>query len=380
MTHLPAIRLTVRPAALRPLLFLLSPLRLLAGPADDAYRQAHACLTSNRFAEAAALFQTATAATNATSAAAAWLGRGEALFSAKQWGDAVRAYNALLAAYPESPLAPNALCARGFAELRAGRLADAHATFQSFAARHPGHALAATAAAAAETLSRTLAARDKQRAEAALARETAAINDGMQSGKWAEAAAAAERFLAAHPEASNVAEVRFIAASAAFRANDFPRAQKAYRLFLEQHPRHAQAPRAWLELGKALQALSLYGEAATAFAHANDRAQAAPLQAECLLKAGSTAEALRLYETLAQTAADKEERARAALALGDCYAAQEKWEEAERLFLSVETLHASEALRPVALGRLAGLYERAGQTNRAARARAELRRRYPAFN
>lgn len=67
------------------------------------------------------------------------------------------------------------------------------------------------------------------------------------------------------------------------------------------------------------------------------------------------------------------------LAMGDCCAALQNWEEAERLFLSVEALLASEALRPVALDRLAGLYASTGQTNQAARARAELLRRFPAY-
>lgn len=366
--------------AFKALLLLLTPLSLTADPATEAYRQAHACLISNRFAEAAARFEAAAATTNAAAAAAAWLGRGEAFFGAEQWADAIAAYDKLLATYPESPLVPNALCARGFAETKADRLSQALATFQSFLARHPTHALAPTAAASTGTLSRALAAIQRQKAEEALARETAELNAYVRAGRHREAAEAAERFLLAHPGAANLDEVRLLAAECAFRAEDFARAQTAYRRFLSLHAGHAQAARAWFELGKTLQALARFAEAADAFAHVKDNGQARALQAESLFKAGRHEESLRLYEALSRASTNKQEQARMTLAMGDCCAAQQKWAEAERLFLSVETLHVSDALRPVALKRLVDLYARAGQTNLAERTRAELRRRFPAFN
>lgn len=364
----------------RALALFLFPLAVAAEPAADAYRQAHACLTSNRFAEAAEHFRAAAASTNASAAAAAWLGCGEACFGAKRFDAAVAAYNRLLSDYPASPLAPNALCGRGFAEAKADRLPEALATFKDFAARFPGHALAATAGVSADAISRTLADRERQRAAAALARDTAAINAPLSEGKLAEAGAAAERFLLAHPDASNLADVRLLAADCALRAKDFSRAQDAYRRFLTLHPGHGQAPRAWLELGNALRALGRYAEAADAFGRAANLPQAASQQAECLSLAGRHAEALRLYEALARASTNDQERARMTLAMGDCCAALQNWEEAERLFLSVEALLASEALRPVALDRLAGLYASTGQTNQAARARAELLRRFPAYH
>lgn len=372
-------RISDRPMAFKALSLLLLPFSLTADPATDAYRQAHACLASNRFAEAAERFEAAAATTNAAAAAAAWLGRGEALFGAKRFDGAIAAYDRLLSAFPDSPLAPNALCGRGFAEAQAGRLPEALATFKALADRFPGHALAATAGASAGAISRTLAARERQRAAAALARDTASINAPLSEGKFAEAGAAAERFLLAHPDAANLADVRLLAADCALRAKNFPNAQDAYRRFLTLHPGHAQAPRAWLELGKALRALGRHAEAADAFGRAADLPQAAQQQAECLSRAGRHEEAFRLYEALARASTNSQERARMTLAMGDCCAALQKWEEAERLFLSVETLHASEALRPVALDRLAGVYARAGQTNQADRARSELLRRFPAY-
>jgi TolA-binding protein len=376
----PVSLIRLRPDFFGLLFILLAPVRLTADPTDDAYRLARACLTSNRFTEAATHFEAAASSTNATIAAAAWLGRGEALYSVKQWDAAISAYNTVLTAYPESPLAPNALCARGFAETQLARLPQAQATFTSFLERFPSHALAATATASGRAIAQTLEAQAKQKAEAALARETAYINTCMLNKRFLDAAHAAERFLLAHPDTAHRAELSLIAANCAFRAGDLARAQNAYRTFLSQHPQHAQATCAWFELGKILDARSLYDEAASAFEKAKDNAESAARQADSLFKAGRTTDALRLYETISHASTDKLEVARTTLAMGDCYAAQEKWAEAERFFLSVETLHASETLRPIALDRLTALYERMGQTNLATRTRAERHRRFPDRN
>jgi tetratricopeptide (TPR) repeat protein len=359
------------------LLTALLPLAALAAdPAADAYRRAHACLTSNRFAEAAMLFETAAHSTNAPAAAAAWLGRGEALYGAKQWPAAIAAYDALLARYPTNALAPSALCGRGFAETQAGLLPQALATFSTLAETYRGHALAATAAASTGSLARTLAAQARHRQTEALARDLDSINTLTRNGSHAESSAAAERFLREHPDHPQAAHLRLLAADGAFRAGDWPRAEATLRAFLTHHSQHAQAPRAQLQLGRALCALGRFAEAADAFAQAADR-EAPLLCAESLLKAGRTADALARYESLARAAAEPSARARAALAAGDCHAALKHWDEAERAFLSVEILQSADELRPIALAHLADLYDKRGQTNQAARARDDLRRRYP---
>jgi TolA-binding protein len=375
MLQHPTLRHPARAAALLSLAALLS---FADDPAADAYRRAHACLASNRFSEAAARFQTATASSNAAAAAAAWLGRGEAFYGAGQWPAAAAAYDALLARYPASALAPNALCGRGFAETRAGLLPQALATFTALAETYPGHALAPTAAASTGALARTLAAHMRQRQTETLSREIAAINDLIRDGRHAEASVTAERFLRAHPDSPQDAELRLIAADGAFRAHDWPRAETLLSGFLSRHPQHVQAPRARLELGQALEALSRFDEAAEVFSRST--APDAPLRvAGCLYRSGRYEEALKRYDELARNAADLSAAARAALASGDCHAALKNWPAAERAFLSVEVLHDADALRPAALARLAGLYDNMGQTNRADRARDALKRRYPDY-
>lgn len=334
---------------LTPLAFLAPPAALAAGSAADAYREARAHLAARRYEEAAARFEAAAATTNAAAAAAAWFGRGKALYGAKRWEAAIAAYDALLKTCPEGALAPNALYSRGHAEHQAGHLERALATFTEFKRRYPDHALAAASALSINTLSLALEAQARQQSVAAVTRELAAINASVHAEKYEEARAAAERFLQAHPGHPQAADLRYLAATCAYRAKDFVRAAEGYRAFLAGHPQHARAAAAREQL------------------------------AESLFRAGRFDEALLLYEALAIEADTPQAEARATLAIGDCHAAQQKWDEAERDYLSVEVLQGCDALRPVALGRLADLHEKKGQPEKARQLREERNRRYPGF-
>ncbi len=326
--------------------FIVS-LTALAAPAADAYRQAHAHLAAHRYAEAAALFQTATATTNAAAAAGAWLGRGEALYGAGQWDAAIAAYDTLLKTCPSSPLAPNALCSRGFAEHRAGQLRQALATFTAFKTQYPNHALTPACAASIDKISRTLVSQAEQQAVAAVAGELAAVNAFMRSSQFAEARDNAERFLKAHPEHPQAAELSYLSATCDYRSKEYTRAAETYRLFLDRHPQHAQASMARDQL------------------------------ADCLMQVKRYDDARGLYAQIARDTSDPQKKARATLALGDCLTAQQQWDEAELLYLNVEVLQGCDSLRPVALARLAALYEKMGQPDKARRTREDLRRRYP---
>jgi TolA-binding protein len=349
--------MTARPLS-APLLFIALALRslgeggsLAAVPASApdpaaAYRQAHAHLAAQRYREAAALFETAAATTNAQAAAAAWLGRGESLFGARQWEAAIAAYDTLLKTWPDGPHAPNALCARGFAEHQAGRLPQALATFTAFKTRYPDHALAPVCEASLEKIARALDSKAKQESVAEITRELAAINAAMREANYDQVRDAAARFLLAHPEHSQAADLGYLIALCDYRAKAYDRAAGAFRTFLDRYPQHARAALARGQL------------------------------ADSLLQAGRHDEASALYEELASEAADPEAEARATLALGDCRTAQQHWAEAERLYLSVEVLQGCDTLRPAALSRLADLYDKMGQPDKARRTREDLRRRY----
>lgn len=314
---------------------------------DAAYRAAHAHYQARRFAEAAEAFAHATASTNATFAAAAWLGRGEALFALGDWEKAGAAYTELLSRYPDSPLAPRALYARGYAAQRTDRLESARADFTAFLDRYPTNALRETCTTALKTVIVTQQARVRQAALAAVTAELAAINDALRAERWEEARAAATRFLAAHPDHNQTPELHLLIAASAYRSGDYADAAEAYRKLLDCAPQHARA------------------------------AEARERYAECLFKAGKFEAARALYVARAEASDDPETRARATLAAADCDVALKRWAEAEHAYLSVEVLFDCEALRPVALKRLAALYDAMEQPDKANRTRETLRRRYP---
>ena len=336
-----------RPALIFFCMLALATFSVSADPAADAYREARAHLVAHRYAEAALRFETATATTNASAAAAAWFGRGEALYGMGKWDDAIAAYATLLKRYPTSPFAPNALCARGHAEQQSGRLPQALATFTTFRAQYPTNALSSSCATAIEKITRAIDAQTRQQARAAITQELAAINALLRTEKFAESSSAAERFLQAHPGHPQTAELRYLIATCAYRSRDYSRAADAYRAFLECHPQHARTAEARGQL------------------------------ADSLFRAERFDEARSFYTALREETTDPQEEARVTLALGDCDAAQKKWDAAERAYLGVEVLQGCDALRPVALERLAALYEKMGQPDKAQRTREDLRRRYP---
>jgi len=351
-------------------------LPVLADSAADSYRKGYASLSANRYTEAAAFFKDATRTTNATAAAAAWLGQGEAFYNAKQWEAAIAAYDALLKGYPQSQHAARALYARGLAEFQAGRLSTALTNLSLFVEHYPKHPLASTAIASTGTLSRTLAAQVKQREYEMMARDLAQINALSHDVKAAETATAVRLFLQAHPDHPQSATLRYLAANCALRAKDYALAVSAYRDFLAHHPQHAQNRQARLELGQSLSAQGLFGEAADIYATASGT-DAQFLCADSLVKAKRLDEALKLYQTLANHSPDAGKAAQVTLAMGDCYAALKKWSEAERAFLSVQASQTADALCPIALDHLASLYDNIGQTDNAAIVRQELKRRFP---
>jgi TolA-binding protein len=346
-----------------------------ADPADDAYRRGYANLTSNQFAEASAWFQTATATTNAARAAAAWLALGESHYAAKQWSDAIAAYDVVLLKYPTSGHAPRALCSRGFAEFQGGRTNDALATLCAFTNRYPRHALAPTAAASIDTLRRVLAAQAKRRDAEAIAADLAQIDALSKTGKFSEASAAARRFLRARPDHAQAPALRYLAAHCAFQAREYAVAVDAYRDYIADRP-YASLSTAALELGSALRALNRFGEAAELYA-ALPGADADWLCADSLYQAKRYAQAFDRYKVWGRTSTNAEQVARATLAMGDCLVAQEKWHDAELTFRRVEVQPSSGNLRPVALERLIRLYATTGRSNLVTRTQADLFRRFP---
>jgi len=64
---------------------------------------------------------------------------------AKQYDDAIQAFDAVLERYPENPKTPDALYMKGVDLMKAGRKSDAITEFKDFLSQYPSHALASNA-------------------------------------------------------------------------------------------------------------------------------------------------------------------------------------------------------------------------------------------
>ena len=78
-------------------------------------------------------------------AAAAQFYVGQLYDRAKQYDDAIEAFDAVLERYPENPKTPDALYMKGVDLMKAGRKTDAITEFKDFLAQYPSHSLAANA-------------------------------------------------------------------------------------------------------------------------------------------------------------------------------------------------------------------------------------------
>jgi tol-pal system protein YbgF len=80
---------------------------------------------------------------------------GQIYVRAKQYDDAVQAFDAVLERFPENPKSPDALYMKGVALMNTSRRAEAAVEFREFLDRYPGHNLTANAQAHLRTLGST---------------------------------------------------------------------------------------------------------------------------------------------------------------------------------------------------------------------------------
>ena len=108
---------------------------------DAALLRGKAAFSMERYAEALTEFDAAEAfpLTVATTPGEATFWQGEALFRLRRWEEARDRYARFLGLKPASPYVPEALYARGQAELEAGRADGAVDTFRDFLRDYPSH-------------------------------------------------------------------------------------------------------------------------------------------------------------------------------------------------------------------------------------------------
>jgi TolA-binding protein len=278
---------------------------------DAALLRGKAAFSMERYAEALAEFDAAETfpLTAAATPGETIFWQGEALFRLRRLEEARDRYARFLALKPASPYVPEALYARGLAELETGRADGAIDTFRDFLRDYPSHARAPTAAySAARELIRA------KRWEDALALLTPYAKSypgspylaetryllgvaQLEAGR-PEGVRTLEQFIAQSSGSDLVPTARVLAAEAQAKAGRSREALEQYQALVRAAPTHALVPRALYRIG------------------------------ELALKLGRPADAEAAWTTLRRDFPQDERANPAGLAMADLYAKRKQWEPA----------------------------------------------------
>ncbi len=292
---------------------------------DAALLRGRAAFSMERYAEALAEFDAAeTFPLTVAPAGEPIFWQAESLFRLRRPEEARDRYARFLALKPASPYVPEALYARGLAELETGR-ADAGAdTFREFLRDYPNHARAPSAAySAARELIRAKRWEDALNVLIPYARNypgspyltetryllgVAQIEAGRPEG-----VRTIEQFITqAAPGNELVPPARVLAAEAQIKANRLREALEQYQALVRTTPTHPMVP----------QALSRIGELA--------------------LKLGRPAEAEAAWTTLRRDFPQDERASPAGLAVADLHAKRKQWDRALEVAQAVASRNGSE--------------------------------------
>jgi TolA-binding protein len=231
---------------------------------DAALLRGKAAFWLERYAEALAEFDAAETfpLTVAATPGEPIFWQGEALFRLRRLEEARDRYARYLALKPASPYVPEALYARGLAELETGRADGAIDTFRDFLREYPNHARAPTAAySAARELIRA------KRWDEALALLTPYAKSypgspylaetryllgvaQLEAGR-PEGVRTLEQFVAQAPAGSDlVPSARALTAEAQAKAGRLREALEQYQALVRTAPTHALAPQALYRIGE----------------------------------------------------------------------------------------------------------------------------------
>ena len=244
---------------------------------DAALLRGKAAFWMDRYAEALVEFEGAETfpLTVATPGEAIYW-QAEALFRLRRLDEARDRYARFLALKPASPYAPEALYARGLAELETGHAAGAIDTFRDFLREYPTHERAPTAAYnAARELVRakrwedalailgsypTRYPRSPYLAETRYLLGVAQLEVGRPEG-----VRALEQFIAQEPGSDLVPTARALAAEAQAKAGRPREALEQYQALVRGAPTHALAPQALYRIGELALRLNRPAEAEAAW-------------------------------------------------------------------------------------------------------------------
>jgi TolA-binding protein len=285
---------------------------------DAALLRGKAAFSMERYAEALAEFDLAETfpLTVATTPGETIFWQGEALFRLRRLEEARDRYVRFLALKPASPYVPEALYARGLAELETGRADGAIDTFRDFLRDYPSHARAPTAA--------YNAARELIRAK-----------------RWDDALAILGPYATRYPGSPYLAETRYLLGVAQLEAGR-PEGVRTLEQFIAQSPSSELTPTARV---LAAEAQAKAGRSREALEQYQALVRTVPTDAlvpralyrigELALKLGRPADAEAAWTTLRRDFPQNERASPAGLAMADLYAKRKQWEPALQVAQSV---------------------------------------------
>lgn len=312
---------------------------------------------------------------------------------------AIDDWNALLRAHPKHERADQALFGKAQAERALERFDDASRTLQTFLQQHPRSPLAPEAHVLygslleqqeqfdAADFQYLQALRKKPAPDLARRAQFRRLAVLQRLGRSAEAAQAVNDLVEQGAAAELPIQLLDWAARWNLEQTNHAAALAAARALAEQPASPGWAQVAWHLVGRAHLELGQADEAGVAFRRSAQADASTPEGLESAWRWGEWALAKRMwdeaeqaFEQAAAGAAAPEQmeiRARSYLGLGRVAEGRERWQDAARQYLAVAVLYDHPDVTPTALRSAARMFERAGQPDAAAQARAELTARYP---
>jgi len=311
------------------------------------------------------------------------------LWQTRKPDDAERLYNAVIQERAASPFAANALYDLAWVMLEQGKKPEARQRFEEFARQYPKHLLAPDAhfrigELACEKEDFTTAATHYEIAAAAQVtfRDKALFKLGWTREKLEQNEAAVQTFLQLarqFPKSEFAPEAYYRAGCLLQRMGKFDDARAALAAVADSAFSENAAcgvADCWRVAGKHTEAADAYGQVLAKWPHGDCRTQALLGRAGERRATGAFADAIADYDE-ASRGGETIESAQAMLGQGHCWFALKKWEDAARCFLKVDVLYGFDELKPEALAMAARSWEQAGDAEKAAMYRADLKKRFP---
>ena len=313
------------------------------------------------------------------------------LWQTRKPDDAERLYSTMIQERSASPFAANALYDLAWVMLEQGKKPEARRHFEEFAREYPKHLLAPDAhfrigELACEKEEFAAAATHYEVAAAAQVafRDKALYKLGRVREKLAQNGAAAQTYLLLarqFPGSEYAPEAQYRAGVLLQGMGNLDEARAALTAVADSafsEKAACGAADCWRAAGKHKEAADAYGQVLAKWPHGDCRVHALLGRADALRATGAFADAIADYAEAAR-GGETMEAAQAMLGQGHCWFARKKWTDAARCFLAVDVLYGFDELKPEALTMAGRSWEQAGDAEKAAMYRDEVKKRFPTY-